>query len=333
MQIVFQLVIALFIFETICFSLSTAIECTKGSSTITVSKSGSGNFNTITDALNSVPSTNNQWIRIFVRPGIYEEQIQVDKSCISLEGKHRSNTIITYGAHDTTLQSITFGVNVDNFIASGITFRNSYNRPLGPSPNITQAVAFRAYGDKHAYYRCGFEGYQDTMWDELGRHYYKNCYIEGAVDFIFGNGQSVFKNCLLNVTGNGFITAQSRNSPQAPTGYVFQDCNVVGTGNVLLGRAYRAYSRVIYVNTYFDNIIAPQGWEIWLQSGHEMDTIYAEVNCRGPGSDTSKRVPWEKKLNSNEVEQYSTLAFIDTEGWIAATVLVAPYLFNDSIVA
>ena len=67
--------------------------------------------------------------------------------------------------------------------------QNSYNRPL----EIRQAVAVAVFGDKSAFFECGFVGLQDTIWDERGRHYFHNCYIEGSIDFIFGNGQSFYE--------------------------------------------------------------------------------------------------------------------------------------------
>lgn len=56
-----------------------------------------------------------------------------------------------------------------------------------------QAVAFRASGDRAAFLNCGFYGGQDTLYDHKGRHYFENCYIEGTVDFIFGDGLSMYK--------------------------------------------------------------------------------------------------------------------------------------------
>lgn len=56
-----------------------------------------------------------------------------------------------------------------------------------------QAVAFRISADTAAFFGCRFLGAQDTLYDHLGRHYYKDCYIEGSVDFIFGNALSLFE--------------------------------------------------------------------------------------------------------------------------------------------
>ncbi|RWW32349.1 hypothetical protein GW17_00002989, partial [Ensete ventricosum] len=56
-----------------------------------------------------------------------------------------------------------------------------------------QAVAMRISGDMAAFYNCRFHGYQDTLCDDTGRHFFKDCFIRGTVDFIFGNGRSIYQ--------------------------------------------------------------------------------------------------------------------------------------------
>ncbi|XP_057515582.1 probable pectinesterase 29 [Amaranthus tricolor] len=309
--------------------VSNAIECKlsptllKVAHTITVSASGRGNFTTITGALESIPVNNDKWIRIFVMPGTYNEKIKIkDKECIFVEGQSRRTTTISFDSCNDTADSTTFAVYSDNFLAKNIAFKNSYNRKARSDTDqkIAPAVAFGSFGDKHAFYGCGFEGYQDTLWDEKGHHYFKSCYIEGAVDFIWGAGQSVYEGCLINVTGEGYITAQGRNSSTDTNGYVFNYCTVLGTGHADLGRPYRAYSRVIFLNSMFTKVVNPQGWSIWCQQGHENDITFAEVNCVGPGSSAHhkhERISWMKKLKRSELGQYSTKAFIDSDGWIS----------------
>ncbi|XP_047326703.1 putative pectinesterase 52 [Impatiens glandulifera] len=130
-------------------------------------------------------------------------------------------------------------------------------------------MAVAIYGDKSAFYNCGFIGIQDTLFDGPGRHYYKSCYIEGAEDFIWGYGQSVFESCTINVTsveligGIGYITAQGRQSEQDPGGFVFTNGNVVGNGKTFLGRAYSPFSRVIFSQMTLSSIVDPLGWSAW----------------------------------------------------------------------
>jgi len=75
--------------------------------------------------------------------------------------------------------------------------------------------------------------------------------------------------CAINVIGDGFITAQGKNTWDQISGFVFSSCRISGTGKVLLGRAYNAFATVIFMNSIFTDIIKPEGWDIWNQSGHE----------------------------------------------------------------
>ncbi|XXG79077.1 hypothetical protein AAC387_Pa09g0226 [Persea americana] len=234
-------------------------------------------------------------------------------------------TLIVYNEAIQTAESATFTVMADNFVAKWIAFKNYYNHPADANPS-KQAVAFLVGGDKAYFYMCGFVGFQDTLCDERGRHYFHSCYIEGAVDFIFGYGQSIYENCTIfvnaknpggvNMTSPGWITAQGRESSEDPGGFVFKSCIVEGNGPTYLGRAWGNHSRVIFYRTSLPNIVVPEGWDAWNFTGHEEQIIYAEVECHGQGSKTSKRVGWMKKLSASEVSFYTGLSFIDTEGWL-----------------
>ncbi|CAN1219471.1 Probable pectinesterase 66 [Linum perenne] len=296
-----------------------------------VAKSG-GDFSTVQAAIDSVPPQNNRWFKIHIKPGTYVEQVTIlpEKPCIFLEGEGRGATIIEYGAYAATDSSSTFCSYPPNMVVKGITFKNTHNIAASAMLSITTllvpALAARIYGDKSAFYDCAFIGVQDTLWDAQGRHYYLNCYIEGAIDFIFGNGQSFYEVCTLqntqiNVTGGGYITAQRRTGSNDPSGFVFYGGQVVGAATgiqVFLGRAYGPFSRVIFHSTYLNSVIEPLGWNAWRFVGKEGNFEYAEVNCSGPGLDMSKRVPWEKKIpaDSSELNQFSRQAFIDQDGWI-----------------
>ncbi|KAL5859265.1 hypothetical protein ACOSQ4_000561 [Xanthoceras sorbifolium] len=294
--------------------------------TITVDQSGHGNFTKIQNAIDSIPSRNTNWIRIQISPGKYWEKvtIPVDKPYIFLDGSDSKSTSIEWSDHQSTSASCTFCSDADNIIAKGITFKNNYNIQVDTG-RIAPAVAARILGDKSAFYHCAFVGMQDTLWDERGRHYFYKCYIEGGIDFIFGAGQSIYELCEINVNIGrlapeypaGFITAQARNSSTETNGYVFKSCTIYGAGKVLLGRAYGGYSRVIFANSTLSDIVVPQGWEAWDYKDKEQNIEYAEVDCSGPGADTSKRVPWVKKLSRTELNQFVDISYIDKEGWIS----------------
>ncbi|KAJ1387839.1 Pectinesterase, catalytic [Sesbania bispinosa] len=131
-------------------------------------------------------------------------------------------------------------------------------------------------GNKSYFINVGFFGVQDTLWDCQGRHYYKSCTIQGAVDFIFGAAQSLFEGCSISVVGGalppgwpGYITAQGRTNPKDTNGFVFKNCNVYGDGTTYLGRPWRDYATVLFYNTNMSNIIQPTGWDPWYFSRHE----------------------------------------------------------------
>nr|KYP73451.1 putative pectinesterase 29 [Cajanus cajan] len=251
--------------------------------------------------------------------------IPLEKPCIILEGEGSQKTIINFSDHQSNQQgtsgSGTFISSPPNIIASDITFKNSYNVGNNGNNQIVPAVAATIYGDKSFFFRCSFVGYQDTLFDVSGRHYFKDSYIQGEVDFIFGNGQSYYENCLINAIGRnnnlaGFVTAQSRDSPNDPGGFVFEGGSIIGNGKVNLGRAWRAYSRVIFHNTNFSSVVTPQGWDNFGHVGQENKFTYAEVDCKGPGANTSKRVPWTTKLNSAQLKEFSLASFINKDGWL-----------------
>ncbi|PON92506.1 Pectinesterase, Tyr active site [Trema orientale] len=291
---------------------------------IIVDQSGHGDFMTIQSAIDSVPSFNKYWVYIIVRAGIYWEKIVIpyNKPFIILKGEGDGKTQVVWGDHESVAQSPTFTSSADNTIVQMIGFTNSYNHPANNNPRVP-AVAAMVSGDRTRFYKCGFYGLQDTLWDDRGRHYYESCTIEGAVDFIFGSGQSIFEGCFISVIGGdlgpgfvGFITAQGRAYNNEANGFVFKNCQVYGTGSVFLGRPWRPYSRVLFYGSNFSNVIVPQGWNAWQSIGYEGQLTFAEDSCYGPGSDTSQRVGWEKKLSKDAVEQLISLSYIDKEQWL-----------------
>ncbi|CAL0320935.1 unnamed protein product [Lupinus luteus] len=296
----------------------------KISKTIVVDKSGNTEFTTIQEAIDSIEENNNQWVKVRINAGTYREKVQIPntKPCIYLEGADTDSTIITYDDHQQTDTSATFSSFTDNIIVRCITFKNSYNLKNGEpgtldkSREVVPALAARIYGDKSVILDCKFVGYQDTLWDVEGRHYYKDCTIEGAVDFIFGYSQSYFENCILNATSSGYVTAQGRNQKKESSGFVFKGGKVIGNGKTMLGRAYGPFSRVIFYETYLSSVVAPEGWSAW-KSKKGSGTNFIEADCKGPGADTSGRVPWSKKLDSSKLEKYTREYFIDRDGWLS----------------
>ncbi|KAM3703334.1 hypothetical protein ACJW31_04G088600 [Castanea mollissima] len=279
----------------------------------------------VQQAINSIPSFSQEWTIIHLNPGVYNEKVIIsqDKPYIILEGESPSRTVIQWGDFGSSLESSTFMLYADNFMARGITFKNTFDNviPRDILRNITWAPAAYLQADKASFYSCAFIGMQDTLTDWVGRHLYEDCYFEGAIDFIWGGGQSIFQNSIINVTAsvlgghrNAYITAQARRSDKETNGFVFKYCSIVGTGPAFLGRAYGEYSRVVFYKSEFSGIINPRGWHEWNHHGEEETITYAEIGCTGPGADMSKRVKWEKNLSEEEVRQLVSIRlFINQE--------------------
>ncbi|KAF5204563.1 Pectinesterase [Thalictrum thalictroides] len=298
--------------------------------TITVSKKkADGDFTSIQDAIDSLPFINLVRVQIKVKAGVYTEKVNIPplKSFISIEGAGADKTIVQWG--DTaqtigargqpmgTFNSATFAVNSLFFIAKNITFKNT-TPPPKPGAVGKQAVAFRISGDTAAFLGCRFLGAQDTLYDHLGRHYYKDCYIEGSVDFIFGNALSLYEGCHVHAIAQnyGALTAQGRTSLLEDTGFSFVNCKVTGSGALYLGRAWGTFSRVVFAYTYMDNIIIPKGWYNWGDPNREMTVFYGQYKCTGPGASFAGRVSWSRELTDEEAKPFISLSFIDGLEWI-----------------
>ncbi|KAH1065734.1 hypothetical protein J1N35_030721 [Gossypium stocksii] len=283
---------------------------------VRVDQSGKGDYKKIQDAIDAVPSDNKELVFILVKPGIYQEKIVVpaDKPFITISGLKANGTIITWNDGGEIFESPTFTVLASDFVARYLTIQNT----LG---DRTKAVALRVSGDRAAFFGCRILAYQDTLLDDNGRHYYKNCYIEGAVDFICGNAASLFEKCHLHSLseGDASITAQRRESPSEDTGFTFLGCKITGVRSALLGRPWGAYSRVVFALSYMSGAILPQGWDDWGDTSKQSTTFYREYKCYGPGANAKKRVEWSGKLTTEEAEIFMTKNMIGGRSWIRST--------------
>ncbi|XP_073289750.1 probable pectinesterase 53 isoform X2 [Primulina huaijiensis] len=298
---------------------------------LTVDKNaGLGDFTCIQDAIDSLPIINLVRVVIKVHAGVYTEKVSIPatKSFISIEGAGAEKTIIQWGDTSQTIGpngmplgtfgSATFAVNSPYFIAKNITVKNTAPVPT-PGAVGKQAVAFRISADTASLVGCKFLGAQDTLYDHLGRHYYKDCYIEGSVDFIFGNGLSMFENCAVHAIAGaiGAVTAQARKSIlDVDSGFSFVNCKVTGSGALYLGRAWGAFSRVVFAYTHMDNIIIPKGWYNWGDPSREMTVFYGQYKCSGAGASHAGRVSWSRELTDEEAKPFISLTFIDGSEWV-----------------
>ncbi|XP_058084590.1 putative pectinesterase 63 [Magnolia sinica] len=289
---------------------------------ITVNQDGKGDFKTVTDAVKSIPAGNSHRTIIKIGPGVYKEKVLVDRSrpFITFYGEPDAIPTITFdgtAAKYGTIYSATVAVESHFFMAVNIIFENTAPEPA-PGAQGGQAVAMRISGDKAAFYNCKFYGYQDTLCDDIGRHFFQDCFIQGTVDFIFGNGRSIYKNCELHSVGKGAIaiTAQARNSVADKSGFSFLHCKVTGTGNVYLSRAWKQSSRVVFAYSYLDNLVNPKGWDDKGYLDRHQTVFYGEYKCMGPGSSTSQRASFGKVLNDAQAKPFISMTFIRAATWL-----------------
>ncbi|MBC7874868.1 MAG: alpha/beta hydrolase fold domain-containing protein [Ferruginibacter sp.] len=291
---------------------------TKGSTKdIVVAKDGSGDFRSVQEAINSIPTNTKTkgGYNILIKKGVYEEKIIVDslQRHISIRGEDKLNTILSYSDHsgkispagDTinTRTSWSFKILADNFTATDITFRNTAGFNAG------QAVAVETNGDRVRFFNCRFIGFQDVLFTnkENVRQYFENCYIEGTTDFIFGSSTVWFEKCHIHSKKNSHITAAST-PKRAGFGFVFNNCILTGDTSlhsVSLGRPWRPYAHVVYLNTYMDPHIKPEGFSVWNNNDNHLTTIFAEYQSYGPGAGKQTRLNWTKQLTEEERKKYT----------------------------
>jgi pectinesterase len=291
------------------------VQTVYGQQKISVAKDGSGDYTTVQAALNAVPSGNTEPVIISIKNGVYKEVITVDatKPFITLIGEDKSKTILTYDNHagtvlpngDTlnTWTCASFFVYADNFHAENITFENNAGFNAG------QAVALRIEGNRASFINCRMVGFQDVLFLSGSgvKHYFRDCYIEGTTDFIFGAATAAFKNCHIHSKKNSHVTAASTNSI-IPFGFVFFDSKLTADSNVnkvSLGRPWTPTASVTYINCWMDKHIIPAGWDNWRNHANETTARYAEYKSSGPSANPAARVKWAKQLSDEEVKNYT----------------------------
>lgn len=284
---------------------------------IVVSKDGSRDFKSVNQALESVKIDGEKGIDIYIKNGIYKELITIDEQMknVSFYGEDPLKTILTFDNHAKrldekgeelgTFRSASAFINGDAFYAENITFENS----SGPGKIVGQAVAASVAGDRMFFKNCRFLGHQDTLYtDGIGRQYYKNCYIEGNVDYIFGSAVAVFDSCEIYTKDRGGYITAARTPEDYRFGYVFIDCKLTGNApqnSVYLGRPWRDFANVAFINCWMSGIIKPEGWHNWRQPHREKTSRYKEYNSSGPGANSGARVGWARDLTYEEAKEYT----------------------------
>lgn len=288
--------------------------------------------------------------------GIYREKLVFTRPNMTLLGAGRDKTTIVYG-HGAfelledgekrgTFRTASVRIATHDFTAKHLTFQND----AGFGHTVGQALALYVDGDRNYFEDCSFLGSQDTLFTAplpmkeaqpggfrgpgefkpriLGRHCYRNCFIQGDVDFIFGGGIAYFEDCTIfsKMPGDrippespteeviyGYVTAASTFEGEE-FGYVFKDCHLTSDcpkASVYLGRPWREWAKTVFINCELGEHIHPLGWQDWNKNhGH---FYYGEYKSYGPGASPSTRADFSHQLTDEEVAKYTIENIL--QGW------------------
>lgn len=281
--------------------------------TLFVARDGTGQFRTIGEAVEVCRAFMEYHKVIYVKNGVYKEKLIIPSWLTNIEicGESADKTIITFDDHanirltETNKPMGTFRTYTVKVEGSDITFKNITIE--NNAAKLGQAVALHTEGDRLVFIGCRFLGNQDTIYTGVGntRVYFKDCYIEGTTDFIFGPSTAWFEGCTIHSKASSYVTAAS--TPQGvPYGYVFNHCRLTaapGVTKVYLGRPWRPYAYTLFMNCELGSHIVPVGWHNWNNTDNEKTARYLEYSNTGDGAKTSERAPWSKQLTKKEAAQ------------------------------
>ncbi|KDP33979.1 hypothetical protein JCGZ_07550 [Jatropha curcas] len=304
---------------------------------VTVARDGSGDYRRIVDAIRRAPKRSKTKFVIKIKAGVYNEIVEIsrEKTNIMLIGDGMTKTIIrghkNFVDGFSTFDSATLAVSGDKFLARDLTIINT------AGPHKYQAVAARVTSNA-AFYRCKFIGYQDTLFAHSLRQFYRECTIQGTIDFIFGNAAAIFQNCLILARKpllgqSNMITAQGRRDPNQNTGFSLQNCTILAAKDLnpkirqqistFLGRPWGNYSRTMVMKSYLGDLIHPQGWYKWDDYSTLDKVEYIEHLNHGPGSDTRNRVNWKgysKNCSEDIANKFTVGKFLrEADDWLEST--------------
>ena len=294
--------------------------------TLVVARDGTGQFRNVAEAIEVCRAFMEYHKVIYVKKGIYKEKLVVPQWLTNIEicGEDRDNTVITWDDHANikiaetgkgmgTFRTFTLRVDGNLITLKNITIENNAAR-------LGQAVALMTTGDRQLYINCRFLGHQDTVYTGMAgtRLLFKDCYIEGTTDFIFGPSTAWFEGCAIRCKANSYITAAS--TPQdVRYGYVFNNCTITaaeGVDRVYLGRPWRDYGYTLFMNCELPRQILPEGWHQWRPEAVKT-ARYMEYNNRGEGAAYGQRVGWSRQLTRKEAEQVTMKSvFTREDTWI-----------------
>ncbi|WP_244547343.1 pectinesterase family protein [Bradyrhizobium sp. Gha] len=288
-----------------------------------VSHAENADYHSVQQAIDALPAEGGN---VLITPGIYREKVIIPKSGVHLSGtgSNPEDTVIVYGDGAInvggTARSATLSATGDDFRLDNLSIQNDY--ALNPANPRSQAVALSVTGDKDVVTRVRLLGAQDTLFagkgpnGRMSRQYFSNCYIEGHVDFVFGNAKAWFRQCELHGIANQAVvfTAQSKAAPDEDSGFVFDHCLLsadAAARDIALGRPWRPYATVIFLSTKIDARVVAEGWREWDpgKTSSLSTSYYAEYRSVGAGANPSGREPHSYQLTDSQASRWSLKAF------------------------
>ncbi|MDO1513835.1 pectate lyase [Maribacter confluentis] len=289
---------------------------------MTVAKDGSGDFFDLQSAINAAKGFPDKSVTILLKNGIYNEKVKVYEwnTNMRIIGESTENTIITFDDHfnkinlgrNSTFHTPTFSIEGNDFYLTNVTLKNT-------AGEVGQAIALAVHANRVKIENCRIMGNQDTVYvtGEGYVQYFKNCYIEGTTDFIFGQATAFFEDCIIHSKKNSYITAAS--TPKGIAyGFVFKNCRLTApkeVTQVYLGRPWRTHAKTVFLNCEMGSHIVPKGWDNWSNKEAEEQSFYAEYNNTGPGYIPKQRVEWSYQLGPNMIKEYERKTILGNSLW------------------
>ncbi|KAG3102984.1 hypothetical protein PI124_g9176 [Phytophthora idaei] len=291
---------------------------------VTVGSSGlcsgpNASFKTVVEGVANLPnSTAGQ--TLFVFPGVYNEQVSIPKLAGPLAKAQKD--IPPEIENNRNYLTSTLGLKSSKVKVYNFNVANT----AGKIEENGQAVAIYADGADYGFYACNFTGYQDTVYANKGRELYAKSYINGAVDFVFGQrAMAWFESCDIESIGEGWLTANGNANTTLTSEYVFNNAHVFGNGSTYLGRPWRPFARVVWQNSELGDIVNPEGWAAWDDSTSTADVYFKEFNNSGPGAAIDQRVAFSGQLDAPVAitdilgENYESEWWVDTDRNVPTT--------------
>lgn len=283
------------------------------------------------DSINKALKGTAAHTRIVLSEGDFREKIEINVPDTEIIGQGADKTRIIYDDYakkidENGLEYVTFRTYSAAVLAPRVTMKDLCIENDAKNPEIKgQEVALTVYADEFLAENCSFVSTQDTIFcgplppdlierydgflkDELRtpdfqKQIFRNCFISGNVDFIFGCGDTLFDNCeiksLFDVRGHGYTAAPAHGLSQE-IGFVFSECNftaeeTVADNSIFLARPWRDYGKCSYINCKYGSHISAEGFDKWNDTDRDKTARFAEYGEKPQG-----RVPWSKTLSEEE---------------------------------